>query len=334
LNAVSLGLFFCLTLSIVSCTPQQETVETVPYACQQIPGVAYSTATSWDEYGAAVSRRLNTDPVIQQILATEQVHEVLGVELLITRNGNVIGVIMIGCARLRQAQNQIFARAHAMNFGAFPPGLQAKRAVYFVSVIPPHLEFIRVVNPLMAAPPPPNGPVQFEAAQARWEASMPVSFVPLWHKALPQIMNSFMVFNGPAKNGRPAQPPAAIALMAPFQTALANEFPSSGDQILALLSWYGSGLGPWSGYPSYESFAAYLLDTYPITAIIGATTAQPLTPAQEEGAARYLAADINIYGDTQAARMLPASLKQEFINRALESGDQDKILRAENAFSQ
>jgi hypothetical protein len=313
-----------------SCTPA---VETVPYACPQIPGSAYSAATPWDEYGADVSDQLNADPVIQQILATQQVHEILGVELLITPDGSVMWVNMIGCARIRQAQDQISARAHAMNFGPFPAGLQVKRALYFVSVVPPEVERVQVVNPQMAPPPPPNGPAQFEAAQVRWQAAMPPGFAPLWLNDEQKMMNLIFVFNDTMGHGRPQQPLAAIALMAPFLTTLVHDYPATDDQILALLSWYGSGLGPWSGFPSYEEFASHLLDTYPVSEIIDAITTRPLTPAESEGAARYLAGDIRLYGDAPASQLLPASLKQEFIARALASGDQDKILRAENAFS-
>lgn len=341
MRAFSLDIFhgimlFGLALMMSGCAARMQAsqqVEIVPYACPQIPPVLWGPpGTPENIYEQAMIRQINGDPSIQQTLATQQIHEVLGLELLVNAQGNVMWANMIGCARIRTAQQQIFARVSQMNFGAFPASMAHPRSLFFLPLVPLEVERIEVVNPQMAPPPPPNGPAQFVAAQARWQAAMPAAFVPLWSKAAMQVSQPNALMNIPIGPAKP-KPPAVVAFLAPFHAALDKELPSPDNQILALLSWYGSGLGPWSGYPIEEGFAALLLSDYPIAQIIHVITAQPLTSAEAEGAARYLADDIDLHDDVRANQLLPASLKQEFITRALQSGDQDKILRAENAFS-
>jgi len=126
--------------------------------------------------------------------------------------------------------------------------------------------------------------------------------------------------------------PANTAFLAPFETALRHEYPNTGDQIKALLGWYGSGAGPWSGYPFYEDTAAQLLSDYPAREIITIVATGGLTPAQLEGAARYLANDVELWNPADAA-LLTAPVKQVLLARALQTTDTDKIQRAENAFS-
>src|SRR5262249_42311126 len=54
-------------------------------------------------------------------------------------------------------------------------------------------------------------------------------------------------------------------------------------QALALLEWFGSGAGPWSGYPSYESMAEQLLLHYPTQMLVDALTAATPTERQWAG---------------------------------------------------
>jgi hypothetical protein len=45
----------------------------------------------------------------------------------------------------------------------------------------------------------------------------------------------------------------------PLRTALESSIPDRNERILVLLEWFGSGAGPWSGFPSYETAAEDLL---------------------------------------------------------------------------
>ncbi len=59
--------------------------------------------------------------------------------------------------------------------------------------------------------------------------------------------------------------------------------------ILALLGWFGSGEGPWSGFPSYEAVPERLLLGYSTDAIVEALQSGEPTATQLEGAGRLLA---------------------------------------------
>jgi hypothetical protein len=59
--------------------------------------------------------------------------------------------------------------------------------------------------------------------------------------------------------------------------------------VLALLGWFGSGAGPWSGHPSYEAAPEQLLLHYPTQLLVEALTATVPTAPQWAGAARYFA---------------------------------------------
>ncbi len=47
--------------------------------------------------------------------------------------------------------------------------------------------------------------------------------------------------------------------LTPLRAALEREVRNETSRILALLQWFGSGAGPWSGFPYYEAAAEKLL---------------------------------------------------------------------------
>jgi len=111
---------------------------------------------------------------------------------------------------------------------------------------------------------------QRAVATARWLANMPASFLSLW----PSV----------------AQSPYVTAKdLEPFRQALLAEFPDPRVRIRALLTWYGSGAGPWSGFPAYESIAETLLLDFPTDEIVNVVQSTPMTDVQLEGAARLFA---------------------------------------------
>lgn len=75
--------------------------------------------------------------------------------------------------------------------------------------------------------------------------------------------------------------------LAPALETLRGAYGTDVAAVRALLSWYGRGAGPWSGYPSYESVAEQLLLRFPTGAIAAAIEG---SPGEHEltGAARYL----------------------------------------------
>jgi hypothetical protein len=115
--------------------------------------------------------------------------------------------------------------------------------------------------------------------------------------------------------------------------ALERAVPDLETRILTLFEWYGSGVGPWSGFPSYESVAEAFLLEDPIDQLVAALIDHPLTARHLEGAARYFAG----YCFTQKAderELIPQELKQRQLTHSLESTDEDKIGRARRTFGE
>ena len=153
-------------------------------------------------------------------------------------------------------------------------------------------------------------------AESRWLAAMPSALKPLW----PQVRES---------NG--VDPQGAVRTLDPLRAALSKEFPDERSRILALYAWFGSGEGPWSGFPSYEQVAEELLLDFPTETLIKAAEATG-SAQQQEGAARLFGGwEISQRRPGDLAH-LPADLKKRLLAHSLESDDEDKRSRAHHAF--
>ncbi len=147
-----------------------------------------------------------------------------------------------------------------------------------------------------------------------------------WRAATPQSIVSFMrwddLFFGLGSDSEVAK----------MREALNKQMPSTNERILALYQWNGSGAGPWSGFPSYESVAEQLLLTHSTDELLAALDAAVMTEAQVEGAAR-------LFGGWDMSRDRPDDIKRlspewkaRFLAQALKSADEDKQERAKDAF--
>jgi hypothetical protein len=154
------------------------------------------------------------------------------------------------------------------------------------------------------------------AAAEHWEAAMPASLRPVW----PRFAGA--LFPGQETNTEV------------LDEELAKEFPDASQRIRALMSWFGSGAGPWSGFPMYESVAEEMLLKYGTAELLVAVKERTLTEAELEGAARLFAGwDFN-QRRPQDNRLLPADLKRTLLAHSLQSGNEDKQQRARQAFGQ
>lgn len=145
------------------------------------------------------------------------------------------------------------------------------------------------------------------AARRRWDAAMPASL-----RAIGE--DDWTMEHGPDLERR--------------ERALAQEIPQRPARILALLRWYGSGAGPWSGVAMYEELPDLLLHRYPTEEIIRTVESAALTEAETEGAARFFGG----YARPRHAA-LPPALRGRLLAQALKSKDEDKAGRARNAFA-
>jgi hypothetical protein len=150
---------------------------------------------------------------------------------------------------------------------------------------------------------------QFEVSESRWLAAMPSALKPLWSEAV--------------KDNKPH--------LEPLRTALVGEFPNEQPRILALYAWFGSGEGPWSGFPSYETVAEELLLEFQTEALIEAAEATR-SAQQLEGAARLFGGWSFSQGRPGDLARLPPDLKRRLLAHSLQSADEDKRSRAHHAF--
>ncbi len=94
----------------------------------------------------------------------------------------------------------------------------------------------------------------------------------------------------------------------------------------------GSGAGPWSGYPAYESVAEQMLLEYPTPELVAAVSGRQLSEEEMEGAARLFGGwEFNRSRPSDNA-LIPDDLKTNLLEHSLRSTDEDKRNRAKHAF--
>jgi hypothetical protein len=150
------------------------------------------------------------------------------------------------------------------------------------------------------------------ADERRWLDAMPSSLKPLWSNARNQY-----------------NPPTEFPDLKPLNAALVKQYADTPDRIRALLGWFGSGAGPWSGFPGYEEIVAKLLRQYPTAELISAVEDRNLTDQELEGTARILGSWIPVPDRTP----IPEDLRRTLLDHCLKSQDQDKLERAKKAFA-
>src|SRR5687768_43901 len=117
---------------------------------------------------------------------------------------------------------------------------------------------------------------QFARDRRRWVEAAPASVQPL----LPEVEKAFSPGMAVFKPSRPregaAAAPARNPALEPLREALAGEFGDEADRVLALLAWFGSGAGQWSGFPSYEAIPEQMLLAYPTPELLAAIQGRDL----------------------------------------------------------
>ncbi len=143
-----------------------------------------------------------------------------------------------------------------------------------------------------------------------------------WKKAMPECLNSL------GENVLTFYDPDINAMIESLKLNISDK----SEIILSLLHWYGSGAGPWSGYPAYEGVAEKLIFYFSTSDILKAINSAKLTETQLEGAARF-------FGDGSFSRTrsnelkdIPDELKKKLLLHSLKSNDEDKERQAKRAF--
>jgi hypothetical protein len=144
-----------------------------------------------------------------------------------------------------------------------------------------------------------------------------------WREAMPHSLLAFEIMD---------EPVVGEEVIAQMAIALANEHPNGSDRILTLFGWFGSGAGPWSGFPAYEDVPEQLLLMHSTGDLLVALDSTELSQAQLDGAARLFGGWT--FGQKRPAdgNKLPIPLKARLLARSLQSADKDKRDRAMHAF--
>jgi hypothetical protein len=153
---------------------------------------------------------------------------------------------------------------------------------------------------------------QNEKDWERWLTAMPKALRTVWSNALSEF--------------------GKVDLHA-LRSELEANLPDTSERVLALLEWFGSGAGPWSGFPSYEAAAENLLLDFSTAQIIAAIQSQGLSPAQVEGAARLFAGWSFGKQRPEGLGDLPDALRKNLWHHSQNTEDKDKYARARSAFA-
>jgi hypothetical protein len=110
-----------------------------------------------------------------------------------------------------------------------------------------------------------------------------------------------------------------------FVNALKNNGYTLEELSVELFYWYGSGYGPWSGYPMYERVAGFLLSETPTHHLIRVISSTPLTDTHMEGIARYFSNRTFWDNHKDEAKSLSKQLLQDIFNYLVRIDDEQKL---------
>ncbi len=151
---------------------------------------------------------------------------------------------------------------------------------------------------------------KYQAAEERWKQATPACLLPFWDGMSDKSLKIDIV-----------------------QTTLETAYPDPEQRALELFRWFGSGEGPWSGYPIYEMYPEELLLNFPTDQLVSILLTAQLTESHLEGAARYFAGwTFNKQRGAESA-LLPVDLRQRLLHHCLTSSIKGNHADALLAFS-
>jgi len=144
----------------------------------------------------------------------------------------------------------------------------------------------------------------------------------LWYQAMPACLRPYI-----EQIARPIT--SSSPDLVPLRQALEQTYPDPVEQAWVLFKCFGHGRGPWSGFPMYEEVPEMLLLGLPISILIQALDRFSVGSAEMEGAARYFFGWNFRQHSGSAAQLLPSELKRRLMEHVVQSGDADKLARAQ-----
>jgi len=145
----------------------------------------------------------------------------------------------------------------------------------------------------------------------RWEQALPPCLATLWPDRLGDM-----------------NPDVSSA-----RQLLEEAVPDPVEQARVLFAWFGSGAGPWSGYPAYESVPESMLLDYPIEILVRAVDRADVTDAQILGAARFFGGWTFGQRRKRDRASCSASLRQQMATLVERQRITDNVERFRRAFT-
>lgn len=172
----------------------------------------------------------------------------------------------------------------------------------------------------------------------KWSLSMPSCLRSYWGSILGTRNPDILIFApdpSPSDHLRTPEPNMThtTAEEKEMMSLLDGNFENKEFEALAVLQWYASGVGSWTGYPSYEDLPADLLLMMPTETIIKALDAKDVSEPELEGAARFFASRNFRSSKPQDISLLSESLRQRLYEHCMKSEDNDKRTRATRAYA-
>lgn len=101
--------------------------------------------------------------------------------------------------------------------------------------------------------------------------------------------------------------------------------------VIALLRWFGSGVGRWSGYPTYENVPEALLVTLGTAQVLAGITGRELDTAALSGLARYFGSWEYRKERRAELRSVPQELRDQLVAHVRANLDEGDVQRLESA---
>lgn len=154
---------------------------------------------------------------------------------------------------------------------------------------------------------------QSEIDYKRWKDAMPSYLRDSWDAFVPDLS-------------------MGIVRIDPLVYEMSKQTTCRREVITDLFAWFGSGAGPWSGFPCYESAAEELLFQFETSELIDAVQPEHMTSQQLEGAARLFAGWSFRKKRKKHLQLLPCTVKEALWQAVQHTSDAGNRARANKAF--
>ncbi len=144
-----------------------------------------------------------------------------------------------------------------------------------------------------------------------------------WHDALPVSLRPFL--DDMQRTGTTTNPA--------WTAAIEQEFPDPVRRATALMELFGCGIGPWSGYPSWESVPEEMLLTMPLDVLLAAMRTEP-SERMLEGGARLFGGWSFRRKRRKELQRVPAELRKLLLEHVSTAADEDKVAAVRKAFEE